>query len=540
MTEEGRLRRELEETTRALEEAKANLAATERRMVVLLESTSDVILTLDSGGRITYVSPSVERVLGWKPAELLGKPLPPAHPDDDAAAQGSVRDVMTKPGIRELGPPARVRHADGRWVVLEPVMMNLLHVPEVAALVMHARDVTDRQNAEREQAKLRAQVQQAQKLESLGVLAGGIAHDFNNLLVAMLGNVSLARMELETVSPVHDYLADCELAGQRAAELCRQMLAYSGRSRFVVESIDVSTLVEETMHLLQISVSKKAVLKLALTKNLPRVDAEGLQLRQILVNLVTNASEAIADRSGVITITTGAMECDRAYLRESYLDDDLPDGIYVYVEIADTGCGMDAATREKIFDPFFTTKFPGRGLGLAAVLGIVRGHRGAVKVYSEPGRGSTLKVLFPAVHGLPASTTDRKGPNLPRVEGAILVVDDEETVRATVRRLLEHEGFRVLTAPDGRAGVEVFKEHASEIALVLLDMTMPHLDGSETYRELRRIRSDVRVILTSGYSEQEAVSKFAGKGLAGFLQKPFRIQELIALVEEVLSGSASS
>ncbi|MBL9022455.1 MAG: response regulator [Myxococcales bacterium] len=536
MTEEERLRRELEATTRALEETQRKLVACERRMVALLESTSDVILMLDASGSVTYVSPSVERVLGWKPSEVLGRPLPPPHPDDVAVADKTMRDVLGQPGLRVLGPPARARHAEGRWVVLEPVMMNLLHVPEVAALVMHARDVTERQRAEVEHAKLRAQVQHAQKLESLGVLAGGIAHDFNNLLVAMLGNVSLARMELETVSPVHDYLADCELAGQRAADLCRQMLAYSGRGRFVVEPIDLSALVEDTLHLLQVSLSKKAVLKLALAKDLPRIEAEGLQVRQVLLNLVTNASEAIEERSGVVTITTGAMECDRGYLRESYLDDDLPEGVYVYMEIADTGCGMDPGTREKIFDPFFTTKFPGRGLGLAAVLGIVRGHRGAVKVYSEPGRGSTLKVLFPAVPGLPAATTDRKGPNLPRSEGAVLVVDDEETVRATVRRLLEHEGFRVLTAADGRAGVEVYKEHAPDIALVILDMTMPHLDGSETYRELRRIKSDVRVILSSGYSEQEAVSKFAGKGLAGFLQKPFRVQELMTLVDEVLRG----
>jgi PAS domain S-box-containing protein len=524
----------------ARELAERMLRESEERFRALTEQSDELTVIFDDRDHVRYASPSVSRLLALPSSSLVGEPLVAVVADDVPVLSRLLAEARATPGRSRVGAPLRVAHADGRVVELQATFIDLTHVPAVGGVVMTAHDVTAQRRAERERARLQAQVQHAQKLESLGVLAGGIAHDFNNLLVAIMGNVSLAQLELHPGHPAAAYLAEVELATQRAADLARQMLAYSGRGRFVVEPVDVSRLIEDMQHLLQVSVSKKAVLKLNLAAGLPLIEAEPTQLRQIAMNLVTNASEAIGDRSGIITITTGAMECDRSYLRESYLDDDLPEGVYVYIEVADTGVGMDAATREKIFDPFFTTKFAGRGLGLASVLGIIRGHRGAIKVYSELGRGTTIKALFPT-NGKhqPRAAEARAAEPAERGEGTVLVVDDEETVRATTRRLLERGGYRVLTATDGRDALRVFRQHQDAVDVVLLDMTMPHLDGSECYRELRRIRGDVRVLLTSGYNEQEAVSKFAGKGLAGFLQKPFRMKELLEAVARAMKSEGA-
>ena len=397
-------------------------------------------------------------------------------------------------------------------------------------------DTTLVKQAEEERRRLDQQMQQTQKLESLGVLAGGIAHDFNNLLVAILGNAGLALMELPKESPARQTVQAIETAAQRAAELTRQMLAYSGKGKFVIELLNLSKVVEEMAHLLEVSVSKRAVLKYRFAPNLPLIEGDATQIRQIIMNLITNASDAIGERSGVISISTGLMHCDRAYLQSSYLDSDLPEGDYVYVEVADTGEGMDEATRERIFDPFFTTKFTGRGLGLAAVLGIVRGHSGAIKLYSEKGRGSTFKVMLPAVALNAAAAADSNQSTPAPADSrsralTVLVVDDDETVRSVTRRMLEHAGYSVLQAADGVEALEVYASNPG-IDVVLLDMTMPHMDGEETFRELRRISGDVRVVLTSGYNEQDATERFAGKGLAGFIQKPYRPAELLAKIVE--------
>jgi PAS domain S-box-containing protein len=387
-----------------------------------------------------------------------------------------------------------------------------------------------------ERRQIEAQFQHAQKLESLGVLAGGIAHDFNNLLTSVLGYTDLAMLELPANSSALPFLHEAVQGARRAAELTKQMLAYSGKGRFVVEPINLSVLVEDMMRLLQISISKKCVMKFSFMPELPSIEADAAQMRQIIMNLVINASEAIGDRSGVVAVTTGVMHCDRAYLAETYLDEKLAEGLYVYLEVADNGCGMTEETRARIFDPFFTTKFTGRGLGLSAVLGIVRGHRGAIKCYSELGQGTTFKALFPATM-MPAKPTDtptNRGDQW-RGQGTVLIIDDEENVRGLAAHMFQRMGFQVLLAVDGREGVEVFRQHREQINLVLLDMTMPHLDGEQTFRELRRIRSDVKTILASGYNEQTATSRFAGKGLAAFIQKPFRYEDLMTLVRKVLA-----
>ena len=381
-----------------------------------------------------------------------------------------------------------------------------------------------------------------QKLESLGVLAGGIAHDFNNLLMAILGYADLALGDLSPASPAHPKIGEIINASRRAADLCRQMLAYSGKGMFVIEKLYLDHVINEMIHLLKTTISKKVLLNLNLERNLPPIEGDPSQVRQVLMNLVLNASEAIDGKSGVVTISTGARHCDRAYLGGTYLNEELPEGIYVSLEVSDTGCGMDRETQARIFEPFFTTKFTGRGLGMAAVLGIMRGHRGAMKVYSEPGRGTTFRLLFPAAPSGPdgAVCPEQEREKPWRGAGTVLLVDDEETVLAVGREMLERLGFSVVTAEHGRQALELYERHREEIVCVLLDLTMPHMDGEETFRELRRMNPDVRVIMCSGYSEQEIGSRFAGKGLARALQKPYLLDDLRHAMQEALNGRATA
>lgn len=390
-------------------------------------------------------------------------------------------------------------------------------------------DITDRKHAEDERHQLEQQLLHAQKLESLGVLAGGIAHDFNNILTAIIGNAELALMRLAPESPVLDNLHRIENAAARAADLARQMLAYSGKGHFVIEAMDLNRLVEEMGHMLEVSISKKAILRYNLCRPLPAVDVDATQIRQIIMNLVINASEAIGDRSGVVAITSGIIECSEGYLKDVWLTDPLPEGVYVFLEIADTGCGMDKETQGKIFDPFFTTKFTGRGLGMAAVLGIIRGHKGAIKIYSEPGKGSSFKVLLP-VGARPADLcSDENCADAWTGSGVALLVDDEETVRTIGSEMLRELGFEVITAGDGREAVEKFRVR-HDISLVILDLTMPHMDGEQCFRELRQIDANVKVVMSSGFSEYEVTQKFTGKGLAGFIQKPYKLSALQAVL----------
>jgi CheY-like chemotaxis protein len=325
------------------------------------------------------------------------------------------------------------------------------------------------------------------------------------------------------------------------------MLAYSGRGRFVTESIDLNEFVEEMSHLLHVAVSKKTALQFNFAKNLPILVGDATQIRQVIMNLITNAAEAIGEEDGVITLSTGSMSCDRAYLDKAnmafQMNSERPpaEGVYVYVDVSDTGCGMDDRTMEKVFDPFFSTKFPGRGLGMAAVLGIVRGHNGAIKIDSEVGRGTTFKVLFPAsdkrvVKDEASERRDSEAREW-RGRGTVLVADDEESVRRVAEQMLARLGFTILSAADGREAVEVFREHAGNIVCVLLDLTMPRLDGEQVFSELRRIRPDAKVILSSGYDEQDVTQRFIGKGLVGFIQKPYTLKNLIPMMREVLEAS---
>ena len=485
-------------------------------------------------------SPETEAMFGLLPGDFDGRLetyFSFIHPDDLERIKTSIRQAIESPAPESgTDHELRIIRRDGslRWLVARGVVIRDADgQPE--RMIGAIMDVTAQRQAEEERALIERKLLETQKLESLGVLAGGIAHDFNNLLTGVLGSASLARIEIPPDSPAQESLAQIETGAQRAAELCKQMLAYSGKGRFVVRRLDLSAVVRDTAELIQLSIGKNAALKFALASDLPAITADATQLRQIVMNLVINASDAIGEKSGVIAISTGVMHADRAYLRETHLAPGLPEGPYVFLEVSDNGAGMNAETKAKIFDPFFTTKFTGRGLGLAAVLGIVRGHRGAMKVYSEPGRGTTFKLLLPCAEGPADAAPANAEPGVQwRGSGIVLVIDDEETVRAVSSRMLRMMGFEPLLAVNGREGADLFASRADEIAGVMLDLTMPVLDGTATLTELRRIRPDVRVLLMSGFTEHDAVDRFAGKGLAGFLQKPFRSDDLRTALRTML------
>ncbi|MDQ7003992.1 MAG: response regulator [Ghiorsea sp.] len=325
--------------------------------------------------------------------------------------------------------------------------------------------------------------------------------------------------------PVHDYIEHITQASQKAADLCKQMLAYSGKGKFIIKPVLLSEVVEDMSQLLQVTLAKNIVLRLNLSQQTPAVDADITQMQQIIMNLVINASEAIAENSGAISISTGVMRVDTQYLFSTFVDENLEEGQYVYLEVSDTGCGMSPEVQKKIFEPFFTTKFTGRGLGMAAILGIVRGHGGAIKTYSEEGKGSSFKVLLPCSKHTPISLKPQHKPQ-PHWHGCVLVVDDEETIREVASSMLKDMGLKSLTAADGIEGIEVFQQQHQNISVVLLDMTMPRMGGEDAFTEFCRIDPNVKVILSSGYNEQDATNRFAGKGLAGFLQKPYTPQHL--------------
>jgi PAS domain S-box-containing protein len=389
-------------------------------------------------------------------------------------------------------------------------------------------DVTERRAAEET-------LRRAAKEESLTVLAGGVAHDFNNLLAAILGHASLALKQLPAGSTARRHVEKAAAAVERASDLTRQMLAYSGRGHFVVQPTDFNALVRENLPLLEVALPKNVRLEAVLDPHLPPVEADVGQIQQVLMNLVINAAEAIGEHGGRVTVATGTRDVgplDSALWQSS--GHPLAPGRYVSLEVRDDGPGMDPGTVDRIFEPFFTTKFTGRGLGLAAVLGVVRGHRGALSVDSAPGRGTVFRLLFAPGRGEAEGEVAGLAIPLRTEPVTLLLVDDEEVVRDMVSEVLASEGVNVLCAPDGARGVEIFRERSDEIDVVLLDLSMPGLSGEQTYARLHELDPGVKVILSSGYDHHEATRRFGAGGLTGFIQKPYRPQQLAAEIDRCL------
>ncbi|PIW47121.1 MAG: hybrid sensor histidine kinase/response regulator [Zetaproteobacteria bacterium CG12_big_fil_rev_8_21_14_0_65_54_13] len=524
------MERRREELRSFLSEQTKELRQSEARFRLLFDLIPDGVC-VHRGGCWLYMNPAAVSMFGAdSETELIGTAvMDRVHPDYRRAVSMRMQAEMSDAKPATLMQQKNLR-MDGSEFWTDVQGVRFVEYDEVAVLVV-LRDIT----AEKLHAE---QLEHTQRLESLGILAGGIAHDFNNILTAIMGNAAMAERGLSDASPARVQLSRITESSRRASELCRQMLAYSGKGRFVVKPLNLSLLVAEMTRLMEVSIGKNVQLTYQLDESLPMVEADAAQIQQVVLNLITNANEAIGEQSGVISFSTGVMQADADYLSSSVTRKALPEGRYVWLEVSDTGCGMDAATAEKIFDPFFTTKFTGRGLGMSAVLGIVRGHHGALRVFSEPGQGATFRMLLPIAQDSSASASLSVDAiaveHGPFGEGVVLVVDDEETIREVAVLMLEEIGFATLTAVNGQDAVDIYRQHAGEIVAVLLDMTMPKMDGSECFYALRRINPDVKVVLSSGYSEEEATTRFIGQGLGGFLHKPYTPEDLRATMTSIL------
>ena len=513
------------------------LRESRERFRALIEALPDLVFQFDEAGRCLDVIAGEDNLLYRGAAEVKGKLLHEIFPERQADEfmrlhRRTFETDASQTYEYQIPVPAGLRWFEARTAILHGVAGT------ESRLISTVRDITARKQAEQEQRRLEAQVLQTQKLESLAILAGGVAHDFNNLLTGILGNVDLLLDDLSPVSPVVLRIKGIEESAQRAADLAEQMLAYSGRGSFTVQALDVNEVVEDMRHLLTAAISRKITLHYETAPVLPAIRGDATQIRQVLMNLARNASDAIGDHEGRVVVRTGVADCGRDYLRHTVLDEGLPEGTYAFLEVEDTGCGMDRETQERAFDPFYTTKLTGRGLGLAALLGIVRGHRGAVRVDSTPGQGSVFRVLLPAVGQSASPQAQEQGATSTwRGNGTVLVVEDEESVRRAVRIMLTRLGFSVITANDGVEGVEAFREHADDLTCVLLDLTMPRMDGKEAFEELTRIRQDVPVIVTSGYSETQVRAGFPAAPPTDFLRKPYRLEELRQAFRRVLAST---
>jgi PAS domain S-box-containing protein len=515
---------------------------TEERYRIVTDVSRDMIVEANAAGKLVFANRSVEDITGYTNPELVGREyisfFELVHPDDRERIVRQYEKQKGEPGNTVRYPPYRFQHKDGSWIWFSTIGTWYERASGEIRMLEVSRDISQEIQREEERIEIARQMLETQKLESLGVMAGGITHDFNNLLTPILGDAQLALLDLPPDSPVRPRIEQIHHAAKRAAALTRQMLAYSGQTPVSIEPLSVSRLVEEMGQLLEGTVSGKAALIYDLSDDLPAVEADIAQLSQVVMNLITNATEAVREGAGRITLRTGAVEAEKVD-RSSVIGDCEPvAGNYVFFEVIDDGCGMDAETQSKIFDPFFTTKFTGRGLGLAAVIGIVRSHGGLIEIDSEVGRGTRFRVLFPAAQKIAAATRPRTAPPVEewRASGTVLVVDDDEGVRDLLDVTLRRAGFTVLLASDGREGVDLFRLHADEICVVVLDRTMPDIGGEDAFDEIRRIRPDVRIMLISGYSEERAAWHFIDKGLDAFMHKPFEPSVLLEKIRRIVDS----
>jgi len=513
----------------AFEDITERKRAAEARYRRLFESARDGIVLVDAAtGEILDLNPFTERLLGYARSELVGRGLWVIEPMSLLPTLRTAIEQIRDQGMLRLEDLA-LRTKDGRDLQTE-VIANVYMEGDRAAIQFNIRDVSVRKKFARE-------LQETQKLESLGLLAGGIAHDFNNLLTGIMGNASLAYSETSVDQPVRRRLREIVQASERAASLTRQMLAYAGKGRFVIETVDLGDLVREISVLVRTSIPKTVELKLDLAPNLPPIDADPAQVQQVVMNLVINGAEAIGENTaGKVEIRSSLLEINAGEAPEFFGPGQSAAGAYVQLEVRDTGSGMDEATKSRIFDPFFTTKFTGRGLGLAAVQGIVKGHGGAIRVYSTPGHGTTFLIQFPVSRRNAAAVLPKR-PDVASVPaGSVaLVIDDEEAIRELATNVLSRAGMRVLLAEDGKSGVELFRRHNRIVSTVILDLTMPVMGGEEALPQIKRINPDVPVILSTGFDESEAVRRFSGLKPQGFLQKPYTTERLLEAVAATLN-----
>ncbi len=508
--------------------AAAELRRSEDRFSYLIQNLSDVITVVAVDGTMLYHSPSIERIAGYQPSELLGKSfLSFVHPEDEPAVRAALERVTL--GVGSAAPPEfRFRHHDGSWVWLESVGNNLLNDVAVGGIVVTSRNVTGRRFLE-------DQVRQSQKMEAIGRLAGGIAHDFNNLLMVIQGYAEIVLGEENVGVEARKNVETILRTTESAANLTRQLLSFSRKHAFSPQVLDLNALVNRMSEMLLGVLREEMEFVVQLSPELCCVSADPAQIEQVVMNLVVNARDAMP-KGGTLTLQTARV--DSEVLRAGRTHTVGP-GDYVMLAVTDTGIGMDADTQTRIFDPFFTTKSKdeGTGLGLSVVYNIVRGSGGHVRVISEPGHGSTMQVFFPRVEALPTPALQRS-PAEPTPVGmeTILVAEDQPDLRWMICQFLQTLGYSVLEATDGRDAVALAEQYKGAIDVVLTDVVMPHVRGPEVARRLAESRPDIKVIFMSGYTEGE-VNLVKESGLEmRLLQKPFELDFLASKIREVLGA----
>lgn len=510
------------------------------KLAVIVEQSFNAIILTDCDGVIEYVNPAFEKMSGYSFAEVLGKT--PGITSSGQHSKNYYQEMWkTLQQDKNWNGGFINKAKDGHLYEVEQTIFPIIskNSGRGVGYTSIQQDVTERNRVQK-------QDEHAQRLESLGILAGGIAHDFNNLLTAIMGNASLAKSNLENTDACREKLDNILHASDSAANLCKQMLAYSGKGHFIIHPINLSEVVRKILQLLETSVSKKAKLIADLQDDLSLIEADEGQIQQVIMNLVINAAEAMGERTGEIDIVTESVYLTEEKLLSLLNGEALSKGDYIVIHVHDNGCGMDADTQKKIFDPFFTTKFTGRGLGMSAILGIVRGHHGALLMQSVVGKGTQFSIYFPAIKGGHVTAKKYEAENILNLaisassSTMVLVVDDEKDIRRLASNILDVVGMQSMQAESGEQGLALLEQHLDEIDVVLLDMTMPNMNGQQFYVKMQAFASHIPVIISSGYSESDIRQRFEknmslNNDLAiSFLQKPYHPEALKDRIEEAL------
>ena len=522
----------------------AELARLTREQQSILDSVGEGIAGLDQEGRITFVNPAAQRMLGADAAALFGRAaseLFAPRATDAAGERGATPvDEILKQQAETLGGETEFQRGDGTRLPVAFTLAAMRIGQAVDGAVLSFRDLTEQKRIEQERRELEAQIRASERLESLGLLAGGIAHDLNNTLTGIQGNASLAIADLTGEPEVRIRIERIVAACKRASKVVDQVLASAGRKQRHVARLELNELVRETTDFVRPTAPRNIDLALQLHCDTLTVAADGGQLQQVFTNLIVNAIEAIGDRAGYIMITTGEQEFGRVELDNRFTGQDLEPGTYAVFQIEDTGCGMDADTARRIFEPFFSTKRDGRGLGLAALRGVVHAHHGGVRVDSETDKGTRFEIVLPLAEQPAAERFARRAGERESDRPVVLVIDDDNDVREVISDVLKMNGLDVLTADCGVAGVAAFEQHAGEVDLVLLDLIMPDKSGWDVFKELIAVQPDIKVILISGYIKDYRLDQLGGQRPVAIINKPFMNDALIETVRGALAPNGAT